>query len=98
MAMRTRTVLFLLAALAAVLIACSKEQKTARETPLSPPEASQRAANISKPDTALAGRYFIAARQLTRAAKYDNAIIGFRQAIPLYEKAGDIEWNFFPLS
>jgi CHAT domain-containing protein/lipopolysaccharide biosynthesis regulator YciM len=85
--MVTRTVFFLLPALAAMLISCSKEQETAKKIPPLQQESSQRAANISEPDTALAGSYFSQGQALLKAAKYDSAGICFNQASALYEKA-----------
>jgi len=83
--MCTRNVFFLLAALAAMLLSCSKEQKSAKDTPAKEQVTSEQVGGASASDTTVAGRYFTQAEQLAKQAKFDSAIVYFNKAAVLYE-------------
>jgi len=84
--MFTRTTLYLLAALAALLISCSKEQKAAQETPTTEQVTPEKTVSASVPeDTTLAGKYFSQAEKFAKDAQYDSAITYFEKAGVMYE-------------
>jgi CHAT domain-containing protein/Tfp pilus assembly protein PilF len=79
--MFTRATFYLLTALAAFLISCSKEQQAAKETPTTEQVAPEKTASASVPeDTTLAGKYFMQAEKFAKDAQYDSAIIYFGKA------------------
>jgi len=81
-----RATLYLLAALAALLISCSKEQKAAQEAPTTEQVAPEKTASASVPeDTTLAGKYFSQAEKFAKDAQYDSAIAYFEKARAIYK-------------
>jgi len=94
--MFTRVTFYLLAALAAFLISCSKEQRDEKDTTtarqVAPEKAStEKADSVSISDTSRAGKYFVQAEKFSEQAKYDSAIVYFEKARRLYETEANWE-------
>jgi CHAT domain-containing protein/Tfp pilus assembly protein PilF len=84
--MFTRATLHLLAALAVLLISCSKEQQAAKDTSVKQATPDKAGSASTPKDTTLAGRYFDRAEEFFKTeALYDSAIAYFGKAGALYE-------------
>ena len=93
--MCTRTVFFLLAALAAMLGACSKEEKkTVPEMPAQQRNTSEKIRSVSAADTTLANQCFAKAMHFEKAVQYDSAMFYYKKASVLLEAAENWEKLF----